>query len=431
MIRRIRINGYKSLRDFSAELAPLSVVFGPNASGKSNFLDALQLLSKMAVSKTLKHAFDPPYRGRPLESFTFPSEGIEGSFSTSAISFSISVDIELSDVLIKKVDAEILGMRKGLEAKTNGKLREHFVEEKLIRYDLEIELLPERGYLRVKNECIRALRQDLTIKESRNAFLEKSAGKQSLRMEGQAHPTFYETGLDHTILSMPLYPPHYPHITALKRELESWQFFYFEPRERMRAANPTREVTHIGMMGEELAAYLHTLKSSDPLRFKGIERALHGIIPAITSIETIVNPKTGEVELSVVESEVHIPAGLLSEGTLRIMGLFSISGGKENPTVVCFEEPENGIHPRRINLIAEFLKNVAEASSQIIITTHSPILPDMIDNKSLFVCRKSEGKTTIEPFRDIGFFRQPGIERALNEELLLPSDVIMRGDLDA
>ena len=151
MIRRIRINGYKSLRDFSAELAPLSVVFGPNAAGKSNFLDALQLLSKMASSKTLKHAFDPPYRGRPLESFTFPPEGIEGTFSASAISFSISVDIELSGTLIKKVDSEIVGMRKGLEAKTNGKLREHFVEEKLIRYDLEIELLPERGYLRVKN----------------------------------------------------------------------------------------------------------------------------------------------------------------------------------------------------------------------------------------------------------------------------------------
>jgi predicted ATPase len=250
-------------------------------------------------------------------------------------------------------------------------------------------------------------------------------------MEGQAHPTFYETGLDHTILSMPLYPPHYPHITALKRELESWQFFYFEPRERMRASNPTREVTHIGMMGEELAAYLHTLKNSDPPRFKGVERALHGIIPAITSIKTIVNPKTGEVELSVIENEVQIPAGLLSEGTLRIMGLLSISGGKESPEVVCFEEPENGIHPRRISMIAEFLKNAAEESSQIIVTTHSPILPDMIDNKSLFVCRKREGKTTIEPFNDIGFFRQPGIEEALNEELLLPSDVIMRGDLDA
>jgi hypothetical protein len=38
-------------------------------------------------------------------------------------------------------------------------------------------------------------------------------------MEGQAHPVFYDIGLDHTILSLPLYPPHYPHVTAVKKEM--------------------------------------------------------------------------------------------------------------------------------------------------------------------------------------------------------------------
>jgi AAA15 family ATPase/GTPase len=69
MLKRIEIKRYKSLVDVAVDLKPLVVLLGPNAAGKSNFLDALQLLSRMAVSPTLKAAFEPPYRGKPLESF--------------------------------------------------------------------------------------------------------------------------------------------------------------------------------------------------------------------------------------------------------------------------------------------------------------------------------------------------------------------------
>lgn len=435
MIRRIRIDGYKSLHRFEVELNTLSVIFGPNAAGKSNFLDALQLLSRIACSKTLKNAFDAPHRGRPLEAFSFPPNGIEGLISQETVSFSMSVDVELSETIIDQVNKEINGMRQGLKSKTGNGKKENYIQEKLLRYELEVELMPRQGFLRVKNEMICALRQDLNIKESRNPFLENNnSEKLSLRMEGQAHPTTYDIGLDHTILSMPLYPPLYPHITALKREMESWQFFYFEPRERMRAANPTKEVMHIGMMGEELAAYLHTLKNNEnePGRFKAIERALHSIVPSIDHVHTDIDKKTGEVELSVVENNVPISSRLLSEGTLRILGLLSITGGRDNPSMICFEEPENGIHPRRIALIADYLKNTATSNSQIIVTTHSPILPDLIENDFLYVCRKIDGSTAIKNFADFGpLFRTTGITDGLEDERPRPSELILRGDLDA
>jgi len=75
MLKRIKIQGYKSLVELEVNLNSLSLLFGPNAAGKSNFLDALQLLSRIATSRTLKDAFDPPYRGKPLESFTFDDNG--------------------------------------------------------------------------------------------------------------------------------------------------------------------------------------------------------------------------------------------------------------------------------------------------------------------------------------------------------------------
>ena len=66
MLTRIHIQGYKSLKNVEVRLSELSVLFGPNAAGKSNFLDCLQLLSKLATSRTIKEAFEPPYRGKPL-----------------------------------------------------------------------------------------------------------------------------------------------------------------------------------------------------------------------------------------------------------------------------------------------------------------------------------------------------------------------------
>jgi AAA15 family ATPase/GTPase len=69
MLKRVHIRDFKSLADVELRLEPLTVLLGPNASGKSNFLDALLLLSKLGTSRTLKDAFDCPYRGKPIESF--------------------------------------------------------------------------------------------------------------------------------------------------------------------------------------------------------------------------------------------------------------------------------------------------------------------------------------------------------------------------
>lgn len=86
MLKRIKINGYKSFNNLEVRLQPLSVFFGPNAAGKSNFLDALQLLSAIVTSRTLKEAFEPPYRGKPLESFTFDQDGMKGLLKKETVS---------------------------------------------------------------------------------------------------------------------------------------------------------------------------------------------------------------------------------------------------------------------------------------------------------------------------------------------------------
>src|SRR5690606_1099534 len=107
MLKRIKIQGYKSLVDVEVELQPLSVPFGPHAVGKSNFLDALQLLSRVATSRTLREAFDPPYRGTALESFHFGPGGVKSLLRQESARFSFEADVELSPQVIRSVEKQI------------------------------------------------------------------------------------------------------------------------------------------------------------------------------------------------------------------------------------------------------------------------------------------------------------------------------------
>lgn len=437
MLTRIQISGYKSLKNVEVRPSELSVLFGPNAAGKSNFLDALQLLSKLATSRTIKEAFEPPYRGKPLESFTFGEKGIKGSLEHERLSFSIEVDVRLSDTVVKTVNRQIREMRRsGAEEADSGDAVKTVdaVRERNLRYRIEVEMLPKSGLLRVADEYLAALSEKGQPTGRRKPFLERVGNRLHLRLEGQAHPTYFDRHLDHSILSRSLYPPHYPHLAAMRKELDNWLFFYFEPRERMRAANPVKEVRHIGLMGEELASFLNTLKALDSAQFRAVEKALHTIMPNVEGIGVEVS-NLGEVELTLKENGVIIPARILSEGTLRILGLLALAGAQEQPSLIGFEEPENGIHPRRIQLVAELLKARASlGETQYIVTTHSPLLPDLMPESSLFVCKRIEGETHIEPFLsalgELSKLRE--IDQALMEvEDLTVSERMLRGDFDA
>ena len=437
MLKRIHIRGYKSLEDVEVSLSQLVVLFGPNAAGKSNFLDALQLLSKLGTSRTLKEAFDPPYRGKPLESFTIGDGGIKGLLEQESLRFSIEADLSLSDTVVNAVNRQIREMRQssGENGFKDGDKVPAPVRERDLRYRIEVEMLPQSGVLRVTDEYLAALTAKGEPTGKRKPFIEGQGEKIHLRLEGQAHPTYYDRYLDHSILSMPHYPPHCPHLVAARRELENWLFFYFEPRERMRAANPVKEVRHLGLMGEELAAFLNTMKSLDANRFKAVEKALHTLMPNFEGIEVDVSD-LGEVELRLKEGGVAMPARVLSEGTLRLLGLLALTGAEDAPALVGFEEPENGVHPRRIRLIAELLKTQEVlGQTQHIVTTHSPILPDLLADDRLYAVRRLNRKTHIDRFATswgpLGQGRD--IDRVFydDQEELPVSARMIRGDFDA
>jgi len=176
MLKRIKIQGYKSLVDLEVNLKPLSVLVGPNASGKSNFLDALQLLSRIATCQTLEDVFESPYRGYPLESFTFGEEGIKSLMEKESVSFSIEVDVQLSTTVIEGINQRIQQIRETTAKNTQSvdkpvSDRRVLVREKDLRYRIEVEMLPGFGILRVADEYIAALTDEEQPKQNRKPFL--------------------------------------------------------------------------------------------------------------------------------------------------------------------------------------------------------------------------------------------------------------------
>jgi len=413
MIKWIRIKGYKSFQNLDLELKPLMVIFGPNASGKSNFLDALYLISRAVNQRNLKEVFKG-HRGFPLESFYYGEEGYDELLKKSNFQFTFEIDVELSPSVIKKVEEIVEAKRRGIDSKISKKI----ITESLLRYRFTIEALPETGYLRVMDERLCAIKHNGEEKK-RRPFLEREGNHIHLRMEGQAHPIFHEIGLDHTIVSTALYEPHYPHITAFRMELANWYTYYLEPRVLMREEVPLAEIENLGPRGENLAAFLNTLKHKHPKDYESLNLSLKRILPTETIIE-IEHLKEGRVGLRLSEDGLWFSARLISEGTLRLIGLLVAIHPKNPATVVAFEEPENGVHPVRLKIISDALKNaVHEYGKQIIVTTHSPILPEYFDDKDLFVCSKDKKQTTIKPFSTYGpLYRRQYIEHALEDRIL-------------
>ena len=300
MIRRVKIEGYKSLRSVEVGLKPLTIIFGPNAAGKSNLFDALALLSRMVTERTLREAFEG-HRGSPLEAFFVGDGGLEKLLKQETAQFRMEVDVDLSPAVVDTVEALVKDLRRGLPEDGKEVVSKSRVFETKLRYSLAVEIVTNTGHLRVMDERLSALNNDGTLKQSRKPFVELMGSKFSLRMEGQAHPSFHDVGLDHTLASMPLYAPHYPHITAFREELSRWRFYYLEPKRLMRTDNPLQEVRSLNSTGDNLAAFYNSLRVNNPRQFDNVNRALPSLLPRVQKID-VERTNNGDLQLRVFEA---------------------------------------------------------------------------------------------------------------------------------
>ncbi len=102
------------------------------------------------------------------------------------------------------------------------------------------------------------------------------------------------------------------------------------------------------------------------------------------------------VQVVVTEGDVTFPATRLSDGTLRYLCLLAILNDPNPPPLVCIEEPEIGLHPDAIVSLARIIQE-ASMRMQLVVTTHSDVLVDALsdDPECVLVCEKADTGTRV------------------------------------
>lgn len=409
MLRRLLVKGLKSLGEVDVTFPRMIVLFGPNAAGKSNLLDAVQALSRLGTSRTLADALAEPIRGYPVEAFTFPPGGLADLYSQKTATFSLEAYLDIGSDRYK--------------------------------YRVEVEIQPGSGSLSVRDEYLAMLDKKGTPKG--NPSIEKVDGELRIRRKSKpANPRREPVGLNYALLSDPRFSGiEYRAIERCREELSGWRTYYLDPRVAMRSARPPSDVRDIGLLGEDIAPFLYRLHEK-PKHFEAVKRTLRALIPSVEDLVVDLNKNRGELDILVRQGGVDFSSRIISEGTLRVLALCALTVNPWSGSLLAFEEPENGVHPRRLELIVQLLTSLAlDQDRQIIVTTHSPLLCDAVLKKSraypddigLLRVRHGSGGTEVNPFDSTGpLFQDQEVMAALTsgtEDGLFES-LMLRGMLD-
>jgi energy-coupling factor transporter ATP-binding protein EcfA2 len=409
MLERIHIQGFKSLRDVEVELAPLVVVFGPNAAGKSNFLEALMLLARLVREPSLAEAFGSGIRGYPLEAFSIPEGGIEAFYRSYQEEHGVGLDL-------------IADVRLG---------------EERVRYRIEPFIDAPSGDLVITGERLERISEggqrvgDALIDRPRlaNIFDE-------VRFVPEVEP---EQWASRTLASADVAGPL---AQALRAELSAWRLVHLDPRDTMRRPQPPRDTDGIGERGELLVPFLHRLAHKHPKAFAAVLRGVQAIIPSVEAIITELVPSRGEIDLKVKQDGTWYSARVLSEGTLRVMAVCAMAAAPNATGLLAFEEPENGVHPRRIEVITSILAHAAR-KRQVILTTHSPLVVGQVcrllregelapEQVRLLRCSSGPEGTKLRPFDPFPVLDDAEIRATLadKEDSDIIQAMLVRGWLD-
>jgi len=165
----------------------------------------------------------------------------------------------------------------------------------------------------------------------------------------------------------------------------------------MRRMYPARKKLILDKNGGNLAQVLLSLHNERPKIFDKIENMLEQAIP---QIDELLTPLTddGQSYVSIKEKGFDSPFDYfqLSDGTLKLLAYITAIASEE-ANVVCFEEPENFIHPRLFELLVEVLK---KSDKQIILSTHSPYLVDWVELEDVIIVEKKENETVTSRIKD-------------------------------
>lgn len=194
---------------------------------------------------------------------------------------------------------------------------------------------------------------------------------------------------------------NYPTPYKVQRLLQGMTFYpaiEVGPNSAIRQPTLLRPSARLSSDGSNLASVLYTIQQSHPAIWEEIGNTLRTAYPDFHSITFPAEGGDGKVLLRwwerPYEKRGGFSANLLSDGTLRLLCLLAILLSPDPPPVVCIDEPELGLHPDWIKLVAELLQSAA-TRTQLVIATHSPHVVAKLSPEQVMVVEKEGGETRV------------------------------------
>ena len=389
MLTRLEIKGFKNLVDVDVRFGPVTYIAGPNGAGKSNVFDAIHLLSLLADKPFVEAARE--VRGGADLRDLFTTKG-DGTMQLCC------------EVLIPRLGSDDFGQP--AEASNT-----------YLRYELVLKY-EERGggsgvpRVRLEREQLSALPAEESAERlgfSGRAWLDSVIRASSPRTDfiathddgvvrlqrdhpsesehAEGHAAFRAERLPRTVLSSAQNAEEHRTAALLRQEMRHWRQLQLEPS-ALRKADELQSPQSITVSGAHVAATLHRLatSASDPTSvYAGISNRLAELVSGVASVR--VERDEGRRLLTLMMRDrngVELPASSLSDGTLRFIALAVMESDPDATGLVCLEEPENGIHPLRIEAMLRLLADMATDPEepvgddnplrQVVVSTHSPLV---------------------------------------------------------
>jgi predicted ATPase len=384
MITRIELDGFKTFQNFKLELGPFQVIVGPNGAGKSNLFDALRLLSILSHSDiSIREAFQS-LRGETGELFMMQLDG--NSTDNMSLSLEMLVGQKVQDSWGAQANLDYTRLRYELtiarRVNAQGLERFYVTHERLEPIEQRDDEWSKSYLGKAKNIWQKQLK---TRRSEPFISTGIDAGKTTicLHQDGHGgHKSSVAEKMERTILSG-ITNAEFPHSFAVREEMRNWKFLHLNP-EVLRSPCSMLAPPFVQPDGRNLASAIARMEAEDPAALNDISRDLANLIPGLLKIEVEKDVPLNRYGIYArTQDGRRFSSRVLSDGTLRLLVLAALKNDIRHQGVLCFEEPENGVHPFRLKNMVHLLRDLAtdfidpeeeQPLRQLLVNTHSPVL---------------------------------------------------------
>lgn len=391
MFSRIEAKSYRCLRHVRQPMDRFHALIGPNASGKSTYLDVVRFLGDMVQPGGLDAAIDT--RTQNWHDLVWMGEEDHFEFAVEACipedKREALENPQWNRCRYEVRIAETAPSEVGIEEETLLLKKESPDRKNHLR---EPSLFPEHNRPIPETVC----REKGTSGTQAVVSKTKETNENFYDETGSGWNPAFKLGPKRSALAnVPEDPTKFGVSTWFKRMLVDGIEFLRLDSEEMQRPSPPGKGTGFRPDGSNLPWVIRNLRDEHPQQFQRWLRHIQTSLTDIVDVDTEVRDEDRHCYLRVqYRSGVTVPSWGLSDGTLRMFALTLLPYLPDLKGPVLIEEPENGIHPPAVETVYESLSSVYD--TQVLVATHSPVFLSCAEPEDMLCfALDDDGKTDV------------------------------------